>query len=484
MFDHERSGEAPVYGDGGGFGGQAGKRTRTSRLAPAAQPAPAAPAAAPVVQAKAAPHEDPFSLHLLAEAPVTASGDIVQFYDSPHHVEIGDSVAGESVDIHGVVFTPGELAAITDYVGPADTLYEYEPDVLREMQRLLRAGIEDAAVWDPLTNGEYSKLAQANEDHFAPGGDGRDFVTQFVTYFAQALTTAQVKDDPEALGRARTQLYTAEHYLEDAFSSGHQIAAIDIEQAIDGTMSNAEWPLLLPLIASEVFRMQPDVIARYGWDLPGLDPNPIDTEAEFQLVASAGALTTGTGGIDDAMRKFVHEELDELGLEVSSLAHPTPWVIHGDHCLGDPTADNAITIAAIQAALTEVRATFEGSLATPVRDPHRTADTLMARHRPIPTPDSSRRIGEVLAEATKSETAIVHAVAEAMCATLKGTLDYAAELIPGFVCLDPEEAPVTPFPGIPGPGEPPPADAPVIGQPVENQPTYGGWLPDYPSLLP
>lgn len=473
MYDHQRAGAAPAYSDGGAAGGAPGKRTRTQRLASVAAPAPApapAPAAAPVQAQAAAPYEDPFSLHLLPAA--TATGDVVQFYDSPHHIEIGDSVAGESVDIKGVLFTPGELAAITDYVGPADTLWEYEPDALREMQRLLRAGIEDAAAWDALTDGKYSTLAQQNEDHFAPGGDGRDFVTQFVTYFGQALHTAQSKTDPDAVAKARAQLHTAEHYLEDAFSAGHQVAAIDIEKAIDGTMSVIEWPLLLPLIASEVFRREPATIARYGWDLPGLDPNPIDTEAEFQLVASAGGLVKGPAGLDDAMRKYVHEELDELGVEVSSLAHPQPWVIHGDHCLGEDTADNAVTIAALQAALTEVRATFEASLATPVADPHRTADNLMARHRPVPTPDSSRRIGEVLAAATRDEPAIIQAVAEAMCATLKGTLDYAATLIPGFVCLDPEDEAPTPFPGIgePAPGEPAPGEPYVPG---------GTWMPTY-----
>ncbi len=353
---------------------------------------------------------------LLAASPGAGGGGGVQRFDSPSHVAIGDSVEGEHVEINGVDFSPGELSALADYVGDVTVLRRFDEAALTEMKALLAAGNEECEEWDRVTGGLYSEEAQNNEKHFAPGGDGRDFRTTFIEYAGLAFERAGFADpaDQEAVEDARLSLYTAEHYLQDAFSAGHHVAAIDVEQAVDAVMSYDEFLALLPDVAGAVYDRVGAQIRHYG--LPVVR-TPI-TRGEFQgLAAVGGVLVTGPGGFDDALRRYVHEGLDKVGVEVASLAHPEPWVLRGDHT-AEPTS-----VAAVQVALSELRTRFEQMIGNPVDDPQAAAELIFMQHAPTPTATGAQAIADTLADATRDEAAIRGGVIQATCETIEEAMD-------------------------------------------------------------
>jgi hypothetical protein len=161
----------------------------------------------------------------------------VQRHDSPTHVRTGDSVPGEGVTLtdaatgETLTFSPGELSALVDYVGFCDGLQQrFTWEQLQKMKYLLENGIEDVLPWEDATGGLYAKEAQANEKHFAPspGDGGANFRSNFINHYGRALMYGQGGNAEQA----RLALYTAEHYLQDAFSAGHQLAAKDVESAV------------------------------------------------------------------------------------------------------------------------------------------------------------------------------------------------------------------------------------------------------------
>lgn len=403
----------------------------------------------------------------------------VQRFDSPHHVEIGNSVEGESVTIKEVTFTPGELSALLDYVGPVTELQNYEKPALLEMKTLLAAGDESAAKWDALTNGSYSELSQKNEDHFAPGeGDSANFESSFIEYYSCALSEgARAKAAGEPMDTAYLYLYSAEHYLHDAFSAGHQVSQDQIIEAVDALIGPVNSKLILPLIGQDVWSRESETIQQYGWNLPG-KKGPI-SQVEFVGLATAGGLWKGMDGMYATMRKYVHEALDVTGVEVSSPAHPDPWLIHGDHSLVEPGEGEEISIAAMQAAMSEFRAMVDINAAIPTTEPTAMATELFAQHRPVPTGDSQAAIDKIVTDATASTSAFVAAMVEAMCATITGVMDTVAGMVPGLVKLadgGDDGGDTVPFPDIP-----PEGGGDTIGGGDDEK---HDWLGDYPSSYP
>jgi hypothetical protein len=357
---------------------------------------------------------------LLAATPGGGGGAGVQRFDSPHHVAIGDSVAGEPVVINDVKFSPGELAALADYVGDLSTLETYKKEDLEQMKELLRTGNEECEAWDLVTDGRYSEEALLNEKHFAPGGRGDNFESMFVELFTMALCgAANANGNADEIANARLDLYEAEHYLGDAFSAGHQLAASDVADAVDATLSDDSFHLLIPAIAAGVWDRASETIEHYG--LPSKTvPFRYDplTKGQFMSLATLGGLVTGIEGFHDGLRRYVHEQLDKIGVLVSSPAQPTPWELRGDHT-AEPT-----TVKAMQLAFYEVRRAFEENLTERVADPSALAQQLFDRHRPVPVGDGPAAIAGAIADATRSEGAILDAMISTTVGTIEEVLDY------------------------------------------------------------
>jgi len=412
------------------------------------------------------------------------SATAVQRFDSPGHIAVGDSVEGEPVDVNGVLFSPGELAAVVDYVGDLENLKQFSRTVLLQMQTLLQNGIEDTLTWNQLTDGLYLEEGLTNEKHFAPGAGDQNFEATFLGAFTAALEGAAAAQECEpgsaeakaALDGARLSLYTAEHYLGDAFSAGHQVAASNIEAAIEALLGgwkrgNLAW--MAPLIAHEVFAQKADIIACYGMADPR-DPGtytPITSEALFVGLATGGAEWLGEAGLADGMRKFVHDQLATLGVEVTSEAHPTPWVLTGDHDLGDSPE----TVKALQVALADARAKFDEWTRSPGGSAAAEAQSLFDHHRPEPTDNGTATVDQALKSGTQSSLALMHAMATATAGSIQESMDYIV-ISTGGVLVKRLTDPTQP---LEQPVLAPHEGSASIDPPTESYPgsRYGGSLP-------
>lgn len=402
-----------------------------------------------------------------AAAPAPA----VQRHDSPTHVRAGDSVPGNPVTVHGIVFTPGELAALVDYVGSLENLEgRFTLEQVTMMKDLLVRGIEDVLPWEEATGGLYADEAQANEKHFAPaaGDGGQNFHGCFLTAFTQALTTAQgANGDAAGMQQARLSLYTAEHYMEDAFSSGHQLAAKDIETCVAQQMTTLESWMAADRIAKAVWARKQEEIQHYGFGVSPTLSVPLSL-GDFMLLAELGALKKGVAGMTDAVRRFVHENLS-TGVEVTSKAQPAPFMLSGDHSL--PAAPESIK--AMQAALTAMRAAVESAPGTTGK-PAEDAATLFDVHCPTPTTTGKATVTKAIEDATASDETIIAAVVDTMCDTIEELMDTATGMVPmlhkrGDIANDPHEFPTIP-PADPDPVLGQPASEPAQSYPQQQQP--------------
>jgi hypothetical protein len=369
-----------------------------------------------------APSAAPPSRAPSQDAPVRAQ------FDTPGHIGAGDSVPGEPVVVRGIPFTPGQLAALVDFIGDLSTLEDpntFTFDQVARMHYLLANGVEDAWAWDEATGGLYSNEAQANEKHFAPspGDGGKNFRDQFIAFFAQAL---------EAMGdgkrdQAELLSYTAEHYLQDAFSAGHALPAKDVAQDVELIMSTTKDMQWAPEIAHRVYASAAPTINDYeqfdlGW-------NVID-ENRFKVLAVGGAYLKGNDGIADSVRRYIHEHLAKTGLEVASEAHPVPFMLYGDHDLGGAGA--AESVKAMQDALAETRRVLargasDLGTATPI------ATALFERHWPRPTAAGQRTVEGAIQAGTGSEAQIINAVVESMIATIADVMANVVTMTHGLV---------------------------------------------------
>jgi hypothetical protein len=363
----------------------------------------------------------------------------VQRFDSPNHIAIGDSVVGggaadEGITILGVAFTPGQCAALVDYVGPLFSFrHKCEQELklenaatqgetvrrLEAMKQMLIEGNEDTLMWDELTNGSYSKLTENNEDHFNGGGEAANHSASFVDLLVAALVDGAGGE----IERGRMHLYTAEHYLQDMFSSGHLADQADIDAAIDGLLTgNAELVAMMPIIADSVYALGAEIIACYAIDVPMIGPRPLDRAAFHGLVLGGAMLKYGENALArSSLRKFVHEQLD-AGVEVSSPAHPTPWTMQGDHSL--TTKGQEETVVAAQAAIADTRDLFDRNTASPIKDREGQAHALLAHHKPVPTGNGAQTIKDAIKQGTATRMLFMNAMIEAGHATLIGVLDY------------------------------------------------------------
>ncbi|MCA9494753.1 MAG: LysM peptidoglycan-binding domain-containing protein [Myxococcales bacterium] len=395
-------------------------------------------------------------------------GQLQAMHTSPEHTRLGNEVDGAGVEVNGVSFSAGQLAALVDYVGPLTILSKYSTEKLLEMRKLLEEACDSTEAWDRVTGRTYSDLALHNQDHFAPGGGGPDHKSSFVGYYQSAWSAAMLagtreEGSPEqqaAMDEARLLLYTAEHYLQDAFSAGHMVSGGAIDEGV-GAVYGPVFMAAVPAIAEEVFRRCSDVISQYGF----LGLNPIDTPAEFETIASIGGWWKGETGAAASVRKALHEKLGGKGGEgvvVTSAAHPEPWTLWGDEHI-DPIGEGLLL-----AALSEARDGIELEALVGGTSGTAKALALWERHAPVPTSDAQARIDQLVEEATCSTMALQAAVVEGTCVTIEEAMDaVCVQTHGGIQRMTPREE---------GPSEEPVSGAPDLAFPFTYVVREGDWL--------
>ncbi len=404
---------------------------------------------------------------LAEEAPAP---EVRAAFDTRNHIDLGDQADGAPVVIRGIAFTPGEIAALVDFVGPPSALFRYSLADLRAIRAHLDAGgaaLEDVAFWDPITDkygDTYSERSQDNEDHFAPGeGGGPNFQRSFLGYYADGLrwmqASTEVDDDlrAEALQhRARASAYAAEHYLEDAFSAGHQVSAADLSARIDPLLQAPE--ALSDLVAAAgplVFHRCRDELSK--WQILSLEWNgysTIDTLDEWMRVARMAQWSAGAEGVKDAVRKEIHERLaaQEAPLMVTCGLRSSPFPLGGD------AAPSEESRAVLRDALQLARDLLEHP--TP-ESPTRVAANVWERVRPRPTEETAGRVSELVTACTADAAALAGAMADGVARTLPEMMAaIEAESSGCYVRRRPSAAPPPPPAPPPPSREAPEADAP------------------------
>ena len=151
--------------------------------------------------------------------------------------------------VNGVTLEYGEGIAMGDlYETPEDMLAAPAAELqkIAELIKKEKAGVAGVTVtdddWNKATGGRYLKLAEKNASHFSPsnsalapvsGKSTTDNKSEWEKDHTKALTKSQAGDKNQALALNSF----ADHFLTDAFASGHLINKQDVMEVFEGKMT-------------------------------------------------------------------------------------------------------------------------------------------------------------------------------------------------------------------------------------------------------
>ncbi len=251
--------------------------------------------------------------------------------------------------------------------------------------------------YDQLTGGRYGKLALTNFRHFSVGAKGMTNVDTWQAEHGRALQEAWqagLENNEGKFNKAMMRNAASNHYLTDAFSSGHMRTP---RQQIDRYYRNMIQGLADQLPSYLVSGI-PD---NYSFDIPlsslskylpdGLPTLPdVSVKIEFSLVEMLKAKMAGLGtelgaklrpqlygfigvAVGGLVSKWLHDADNEHGLMVASKAHPAPWRAFGDDYMekDDPGAkiNEAEAMKAVKEDAAEIQRMYEMGLAASSQQP-------------------------------------------------------------------------------------------------------------------
>ena len=256
------------------------------------------------------------------------------------------------IDIGGVAFTTGQIAAMPDFVRSLEAMYALPPLRLLEIRAALEEKMADPdsfddARWMELFGDEYAELTFANADHFGTMAamDG-DLEGTNVGVWAEshdgALALAAEAHRTGAAALADRAIATeafGSHYLQDAFSSGHLFdKAASVERA--GEVGWFDRKALVARAASRVFDAAPDVIARY--EVRDIAWRPFVRGSFVALLEAADVVEARA--FDNAPAGAIHDQLSKQGVPVYN--DLGAWTMYGDdHMAADPNSARYATLA-------------------------------------------------------------------------------------------------------------------------------------------
>jgi hypothetical protein len=431
-------------------------------------PQPPAPPAAPPVGA-ADFLDDLDELHAPAEEAHATSTDVhlgcgpgalslgvrsfaEPMYDTGEHAEIADDLYPGQLHVGqspGVAFSYGAIIAM------AGDLYETPLDLIRaDVQELTKlkelvdrstrfyatrkadkALDVDNDTWDEATGGRYLRLAEDNYTHFAPdtlfGGLGvthGNHRSEWETYHRQAIEEAQrLALLPENQNRSYIPASAlvinafADHFLTDAFASGHLInkdvvIAKFLAKFLSGSSPNSAARDFFARVAEKAFvgdvRQRFSVLETFEPRLLWWHPN-IDTTNAFRKLLIE-AIEQEPVKVANLAAKALHDRLNKEGFQVTNAAGDGEWHLNGDQFLNKDTKPI-------------MRKAVEQSIAN-INDPSILQSNLNVqpyfervwRYTPQMTPASQTKVKRLVEEYTDpTSTVLSDAAAEIITAQVK-----------------------------------------------------------------
>lgn len=335
--------------------------------------APAAPAQATPVWGALGAATDRGASVRLGDVGRLAGPDLSRpFFDTGEHVRSGDDVGTVPLRIANVDFTYGDLVAMPDFFeNPADLLGASERELtalrghIRRSAAHYRTSTGNDPVtetdWSTATGGRYLRLAATNYTHFAPPsvievsfpqahGDNR---ARYAELHQQALRESQRLHlaNPSGTPTLESALIVnafADHFLTDAFASGHLVnkeVVIDAfrREFYHGSSLNAAGQAFFTRVANRAFTGE---VARRFSELEQADPTigiggvgwhaNINSASRFATLLQRAA-EQEPEKIANVAVKALHDHLNSTGVMVGNNAGAVPWRLHGDEALESST---------------------------------------------------------------------------------------------------------------------------------------------------
>uniref|UniRef100_UPI001BB281B9 hypothetical protein n=1 Tax=Microbacterium sp. 2FI TaxID=2502193 RepID=UPI001BB281B9 len=294
------------------------------------------------------------------------------FFDTGEHVRAGDEISVIPLPLRGVTFSYGDIIAMPDFFENPEDLEQAGSTQLEALRGHIRRSAEHyrartgndpvtEADWSATTGGRYLRLAEDNYAHFAPPSViGESFATQhtdnrarYAQLHQQALRESQRLHlaHPSAAPTLESALVVnafADHFLTDAFASGHLInKELVMGRFRSGFYRNneltPEGAAFFDRVAQRAFRGE--VARRFSTleqGAPTIDVGPIEWRANINSADRFATLLKRAaveepGKIAHVAVKALHDHLNSAGVLVTNAAGTAPWRLHGDEALDGAT---------------------------------------------------------------------------------------------------------------------------------------------------
>ena len=361
-------------------------RTETTNRNEATAPAPSAESLSAVLsipsrEGEADPACVPFALSLSAtDNPRDYSRPL---YDTGEHVLSGWDLYTDQLRVGktpGVMFSYGQLIAMADLYESVDQMMKADVSELKELKALIELsamyyrqkmkGRKDPSLdvsnerWEKATKKRYLKLAEDNYEHFSPApvfkslprintikGDNK---SAWERHHRSAIEAAQeIFLDPDNANRSVFIEWPliinafGDHYLTDAFASGHLInkeatIAYFRTNFFNGRSLKSEANTFFDKVAEKAFsgkvRTEFSKLETEDWrGFPGVHPD-IDRASRFAAVLKAVA-EQEPGQIGNLAVKALHDRLNKDGIAVTNNAGSGTWTLYGDGMMDTKSLD-------------------------------------------------------------------------------------------------------------------------------------------------
>ena len=315
----------------------------------------------------------------------TARVDMIQRFDAYEHAQIAEQAGPGGVTIKGVQLTLGDINALGDLYETVDDLLNADPNELRQLVALIRKQKADP-----------ESVTAAGQDHRA---QWEAYHRRALGLAQQAANTSDESEKQQLMDKATTINAFGDHFLADAFASGHLFNKDDVMNLARKQVTQlkpAELTELFNVVATRVFAQHKDTISKYevkGGPLAGIWWPNLNSASRFSSLL-AGIFEQEPNVVYGAIVKAVHDHLNKQGFEVSNTK--AKWTLVGDLEL----ASSPHTQKWLQTAIQQTRANL-----TDASQPNQCIDfnaqvAFVTQYVPEPTKESAAKVKEMIQKMT------------------------------------------------------------------------------------